>query len=63
VALLAATRKRPFGVGLAPRPEGPSSTSIRRSRRSTDAEVVPQFVLTKAPDGMEIHNQLLCRRI
>jgi len=59
VALLGGDAKRPFGVGLAPAAGGavkyvyPSLAAF-----PTDAEVVPQLVLTKAPDGMEIHNQL-----
>ncbi|HZR23422.1 MAG TPA: prolyl oligopeptidase family serine peptidase [Vicinamibacterales bacterium] len=59
VAVLGGDAKRPFGVGIVPATGGvakyvyPSLTGF-----PMDAEVVPQLVLTKAPDGMEIHNQL-----
>jgi dipeptidyl-peptidase 4 len=64
VAVLGGDAKRPFGVGIL-------STQTSQSAQSqvkyiypslagfpTDAEVVPQLVLTKAADGMEVHNQL-----
>ncbi len=59
VAVLGGDAKRPFGVGLVPS-SGGAATYIYPSLAGFpfDAEVVPQLVLTKAPDGMEIHNQL-----
>jgi dipeptidyl aminopeptidase/acylaminoacyl peptidase len=59
VAVLGGDAKRPFGVGLVPAAGGtvnyvyPDLTSF-----PMDAEVTPQLVVTKAPDGLEIHNQL-----
>src|SRR6185295_2990468 len=59
IAVLGGDAKRPFGVGLVPATGGavkyvyPSLTSF-----PMDAEVEPQLVVTKAADGMEIHNQL-----
>ncbi len=59
VAVLGGDAKRPFGVGLV-RTSGGAVNYIYPSLAGfpLDAEVVPQLVLTKAPDGMEIHNQL-----
>ena len=61
VAVLGGDAKRPFGVGLVPVSGGgadyiyPDPTAAGFPH---DAEVVPQLVLTKAPDGLEIHNQI-----
>jgi dipeptidyl aminopeptidase/acylaminoacyl peptidase len=59
VAVLGGDAKRPFGVGLVPASSG-SARYIYPSLASfpLDAEVVPQLVITKAADGVEIHNQL-----
>jgi len=59
VAVLGGDAKRPFGVGLVPA-SGGAAKYIYPSLAAfpMDAEVVPQLVLTKAADGLEIHNQL-----
>ena len=59
VAVLGGDATRPFGVGLVPA-SGGAAKYIYPSLAAfpTDAEVVPQLVLTKAADGLEIHNQL-----
>ena len=59
VAVLGGDAKRPFGVGLVP-VSGGAANYIYPSLAGfpLEAEVVPQLVLTKAADGMEIHNQL-----
>jgi dipeptidyl aminopeptidase/acylaminoacyl peptidase len=59
VAVLGGDAKRPFGVGLVPAAGG-TAKYIYPSLAAfpIDAEVMPQLVLTKASDGMEIHNQL-----
>jgi dipeptidyl-peptidase 4 len=59
VAVLGGDAKRPFGVGLVPA-SGGAAKYIYPSLDAfpINAEVVPQLVLTKAADGMEIHNQL-----
>ena len=59
VAVLGGDAKRPFGVGLVPAGGG-SAKYIYPSLAGfpIDAEVVPQLVLTKAADGLEIHNQI-----
>src|SRR5262249_47519409 len=59
VAVLGGDAKRPFGVGLLPATGG-AAKYIYPSLDGfpVDAEVVPQLVMTKAADGMEIHNQL-----
>jgi dipeptidyl-peptidase 4 len=59
VAVLGGDAKRPFGVGLLP-VSGGAANYIYPSLAGfpLEAEVVPQLVLTKAADGMEIHNQL-----
>jgi dipeptidyl aminopeptidase/acylaminoacyl peptidase len=59
VAVLGGDARRPFGVGLVATTGG----SLKYVYPSLDgfpldAEVVPQLVVTKAPDGMDIHNQL-----
>ena len=51
--------KRPFGVGLVASSGGaPKYIYPSLAGFPIDAEVVPQLVLTKAADGLEIHNQL-----
>jgi len=63
VAVLGGDAKRPFGVGIVPAQGGaakyvyPSLTAF-----PLDAEVVPELIITKAPDGTEIHNQLFLPR-
>jgi dipeptidyl-peptidase 4 len=59
VAVLGGDAKRPFGIGLVPSAGG-AAKYIYPSLAAfpIDAEVTPQLVLTKAADGMEIHNQL-----
>ena len=59
VAVLGGDAKRPFGVGLVPAAGG-AAKYIYPSLAGfpIDAEVVPQLVLTKADDGLEIHNQI-----
>jgi dipeptidyl aminopeptidase/acylaminoacyl peptidase len=59
VAVLGGDAKRPFGVGLVATTGGPAKYVYPPlDAFPTDAEVVPQLIVTKAPDGMEIHNQL-----
>ena len=59
VAVIGGDAKRPFGVGLVPAGGGaPTYIYPSLARFPIDAEVTPQLVLTKAADGMEIHNQL-----
>jgi dipeptidyl-peptidase 4 len=59
IAVLGGDAKRPFGVGLVAATGGvakyvyPSMEGF-----PLDAEVAPQIVMTKAPDGTDIHNQL-----
>jgi dipeptidyl-peptidase 4 len=59
VAVLGGDAKRPFGVGLVPT-SGGAAKYIYPSLGAfpIDSEVTPQLVITKAADGMEIHNQL-----
>jgi dipeptidyl aminopeptidase/acylaminoacyl peptidase len=59
VAVLGGDAKRPFGVGLVPA-SGGTASYIYPSLAGfpLEAHVVPQLVLTKAADGMEVHNQL-----
>ncbi|HWF86124.1 MAG TPA: prolyl oligopeptidase family serine peptidase, partial [Vicinamibacterales bacterium] len=59
VALLGGDAKRPFGVGLVPA-SGGSVKYVYPSLNGfpIDAEVAPQLVLSKAADGLEIHNQI-----
>jgi dipeptidyl aminopeptidase/acylaminoacyl peptidase len=59
VAVLGGDAKRPFGVGLVPA-SGGAAKYIYPSLDAfpLDAEVVPQLVMTKAADGLAIHNQL-----
>ncbi|HEX3645978.1 MAG TPA: prolyl oligopeptidase family serine peptidase [Vicinamibacterales bacterium] len=59
VAVLGGDAKRPFGVGLVPASGGTAQYIYPPlDQFPIDAEVVPQLVLTKAADGIEIHNQL-----
>ena len=59
VAVLGGDAKRPFGVGLVPASGGAAKYIYPSlAQFPIDAEVTPQLVLTKAADGMEIHNQL-----
>ena len=59
VAVLGGDAKRPFGVGLVPASGGAAKYIYPSlAQFPIDAEVVPQLVLTKAADGIEIHNQL-----
>jgi dipeptidyl aminopeptidase/acylaminoacyl peptidase len=59
VAVLGGDAKRPFGVGIASATGGsPKYVYPSLDGFPLDAEVTPQLVVTKAPDGMEIHNQL-----
>jgi dipeptidyl-peptidase-4 len=59
VAVLGGDAKRPFGVGLVPAAGGEAKYIYPSlAQFPLDAEVVPQLVLTRAADGMEIHNQL-----
>jgi dipeptidyl-peptidase 4 len=59
VAVLGGDAKRPFGVGLVAA-SGGAARYIYPSLAGfpMDAEVAPQLVLTKAADGLEIHNQI-----
>jgi dipeptidyl aminopeptidase/acylaminoacyl peptidase len=57
IAVLGGDAKRPFGVGIV------QDRKVRYIYPSLDAfpldaEVAPQLVTTKAPDGLEIHNQV-----
>jgi len=63
IAVLGGDAKRPFGVGLVPA-SGGAAKYIYPSLDAfpIDAEVVPQLVMTKAADGMAIHNQLFLPR-
>jgi dipeptidyl-peptidase 4 len=59
VAVLGGDAKRPFGVGLVPAAGGAAKYIYPPlDAFPIDAEVVPQLVMTKAADGMAIHNQL-----
>jgi dipeptidyl-peptidase-4 len=59
VAVLGGDAKRPFGVGILSA-SGGAVTYVYPPLASfpMDAEVEPQLVVTRAPDGVEIHNQL-----
>src|SRR5262245_47253828 len=61
VAVLGGGATRPFGVGLVPA-SGGSAHYIYPDHLAAgfpmESQVVPQLVMTKAPDGLEIHNQL-----
>ena len=59
IAVLGGDAKRPFGVGLVPASGGAANYIYPPlAAFPMDAEVVPELVLTKAADGLEIHNQL-----
>ena len=60
VAVLGGDAKRPFGVAIVPAAGGKPHYIYPSLAGGfpLEAEVVPQLVLTKAADGMEIHNQL-----
>src|SRR6185436_19169370 len=59
VAVLGGDAKRPFGVGIVPAQGGPAKYVYPSlTAFPLDAEVVPELVITKAPDGLEIHNQV-----
>ena len=59
VAELGGDAKRPFGVGIVAANGGaPHYIYPSLANFPTDAEVVPQLVMTKAADGLDIHNQL-----
>jgi dipeptidyl aminopeptidase/acylaminoacyl peptidase len=61
VAVLGGDAKRAFGVGIVPASGGAARYIYPDHAASgfpLDAHVVPQLVVTKAPDGLEIHNQL-----
>jgi dipeptidyl-peptidase 4 len=60
VAVLSADVKRPQSVGLLPAAGGAPKIIYPSLPKEfpTDAHVVPQTIITKAPDGLEIHNQL-----
>jgi len=59
VALFSATATRPQSVGLVSASGGQAAIIFPSlAGFPIDAEVVPQAVLTKAADGLEIHNQI-----
>jgi dipeptidyl-peptidase 4 len=59
IAELGGDAKRPFGVGIVPAGGGvPKYIYPSLANFPLDAEVEPQLVMTKAADGMEVHNQL-----
>jgi dipeptidyl aminopeptidase/acylaminoacyl peptidase len=61
VAVLGGGATRPFGVGLVPASGGVAEYIYPDPLAAgfpMDAQVVPQLVVTKAPDGLEIHNQI-----
>jgi dipeptidyl aminopeptidase/acylaminoacyl peptidase len=60
VALLYYDARTPASVALAPASGGAAKTFYPRLGREfpTEAHVVPEVVIVKSPDGMEIHNQL-----
>ncbi len=59
VAVLGGDAKRPFGVGLVAASGGsPKYVYPSLDGFPIDAEVVPQLVMTKAADGLAVHNQL-----
>jgi dipeptidyl aminopeptidase/acylaminoacyl peptidase len=59
VAVLGGDAKRPFGVGIVPAAGGAAKYVYPPlAGFPLDAHVVPENVLIKAPDGLEIHNQL-----
>jgi dipeptidyl aminopeptidase/acylaminoacyl peptidase len=62
LATLSADWKMPQSLGIwsLTSPDAPQKIAFPVSRKNfpVDAHVEPQLVLTKAPDGLEIHNQL-----
>jgi dipeptidyl aminopeptidase/acylaminoacyl peptidase len=59
IAVLGGDATRPFGVGIVNAGGGTAKYVYPPlAGFPMDAEVVPQNVITKAPDGLEIHNQL-----
>jgi dipeptidyl-peptidase-4 len=60
VAVLTADARRPQSVGLVAASGGPPSMvyPVLPKAYPIDEHVIPQAVITKAPDGLEIHNQL-----
>ena len=65
IAMLSADYHRPQSVAIFPAVAQPLDASAQKviyptltKEFPTDAHVVPQTVMTKAPDGTEIHNQL-----
>ena len=60
VAVLSADARRPQSVGIVAAAGGAPKIIYPALPKEfpIDAHVVPQIVLTKAPDGLEIHNQL-----
>jgi dipeptidyl aminopeptidase/acylaminoacyl peptidase len=60
VAVLSADARRPQSIGIVPADSGAARIiypSLPKEFPIAD-EVAPQSILTKAPDGLEIHNQL-----
>jgi dipeptidyl aminopeptidase/acylaminoacyl peptidase len=60
IAVLSAEAKRPQSVGIVPADGGPARIifpTLPKDFPIAD-EVVPEAVITKAPDGLDIHNQL-----
>jgi dipeptidyl-peptidase 4 len=64
VAMLSADARRPQSVGLVPAAGGPPRTVYPTLPKEFPfaQQVVPENVLTKAADGLEIHNQLFLPR-
>src|SRR5439155_3348823 len=59
VAVLGGDAKHPFGVGVVSAAGGPAKYIYPSlADFPIESEVVPELVVTKAADGMEIHNQL-----
>jgi dipeptidyl aminopeptidase/acylaminoacyl peptidase len=60
IAVLSSDWKRPQSVGVYAAAGGPQKVifPILTKDFPTDAHVAPQLVITKAEDGLEIHNQL-----
>ena len=60
IAVLSAAAKRPQSVGIVPAGGGQAKIVFPTLPKDfpVDAQVVPQSVITKAEDGLEIHNQL-----
>ena len=59
VAVLSADARRPFSVGIVPADGGVEKVIFPSLEGfPSDSTVVPQPVVTKAPDGQEIHNQV-----